>query len=60
MNHVGSFEIQILIVLPISEDEAADSQSMGYACVVSLVNEIRFVKNPSVLLPNFSFEASWG
>lgn len=38
MNHVGSFEVQILIVLPIFEDEAADSQSMGHAfCVASLI-----------------------
>ena len=36
-SHVGLFEIQILIVLPIFEDEKADSQSMGYALyVVSL------------------------
>lgn len=31
MNLVGSFEIRILIVLPMCEDEAADSQSMGRA-----------------------------
>lgn len=61
MNRVGSFEIQIVIVLPIFEDEASDSQSMGHEfCVVSLVNEIRFVKNPSVLMLNFSFDTSWG
>lgn len=55
MNHVGSFKIHILIVLRMFEDEAADSQSMGHAfCGVALVNEIRFVKNPSVFMLNFS------
>lgn len=47
MSRVWLFEIQILIVLPIFEDEKADSQSMGYALyVVSLVS---LVKNPSIL-----------
>lgn len=40
MNRVGLFEIQILTVLPIFEDENADSQSMGYCTLCCFLSKV--------------------
>lgn len=58
VHHVGLLEIHILIVLPIFEDEAADSLwTCTLCCFLSSKNSFVITL---VLLPNFSFETGWG